>query len=140
MYPYIKNFAKGDLKDTIFTQFNSIPDKDNGDTLLKKLTTFTTIALLQLSMLSLTKILNFTPSDHQFNIPAINSKLINLFILSTTSSRSLDNVERITHTINVYKKIMQLESWALWVRNKEDSFEEGNITVCQAFMNAVVMK
>ena len=140
MYSCIKNSIKGDIRDTIFTQFDNIPDYEDGDTLFKKITTFTTVASLQLSMLSFTNILNFSPSDHQFNIATINSKLIHLFILSTTSSRTLDEAERISHTINVYKKIVQPESWAQWVRTKEDSFEEGNITVCQSFMNAAVMK
>jgi len=140
MYACIKSSIKGDLKDAIFTQFENIPNYDNGMALFKKLITFTTVASLQLSMVSFTNILNFSPSDHQFNIPTINSKLIHLFILSTTSSSTLDNSERISHTINAYKKIMQPESWAQWARTKEDVFEEGNITVCQTFMNAAVMK
>jgi len=112
MYACIKSSIKGDLKDIIFTQFDNIPHYDDGITLFKKLTTFTTVASLQLSMLSFTNILNFTSSDHQFNIPTINSKFIHLLILSTTSSSTLDDTERISHTINAYKKIIQLESWA----------------------------
>ena len=140
MYACIKSSVKGNLKDTIFTQFDNIPDYDDGVALFKKMTTFTTVASLQLSMLSFTNILNFSPSDLHFNIPAINSKLIHLFILSTTSSRKIDDSEQISHTLNAYGKIVQPESWAQWVRNKIDAFEEGTITVSQTFMNAAVMK
>jgi len=112
MYACIKSSIQGDLKDIIFTQFDNIPDYDDGITLFKKLMIFTTVASHQLSMLSFTNILNFPPSDHQFNIPTINSKLFHLYILSTTSSRTLDDSERISHTINAYKKIVQPESWA----------------------------
>jgi len=79
--------------------------------------------------MSFTNILNFTPSDYQFNIPAINIKLIYLFIFSTTSLRNPDDAESISHTINIYKKIVQPESWTQWLRTKEDAFEEGNIKV-----------
>jgi len=140
MYSCIKNSIKGDLKNTIFMQLENIPDYDDGIALFKKPTTFTTVASLQLSMISFTNILNFSPSKLLFNIPAINSKLIHLFILSTTSSHTLDDSECISHTLNAYGKIVQLESWAQWMRTKVDSFEEGSITVCQEFMNAAVMK
>jgi len=30
--------------------------------------------------------------------------------------------------------------WAQWVRNKVDSFEEGNVTVYQDFMNSATIK
>jgi len=63
MYACIKSSIKGDPKDIIFTQFDKIPDYDDSTTLFKKLTTFTTVPLLQFSMLSFTNILNFTPSD-----------------------------------------------------------------------------
>ena len=35
---------------------------------------------------------------------------------------------------------MQVEAWVQWVRNKVDSFEDGNIVNCQDFMNSAVMK
>jgi len=106
----------------------------------QKLTTFTTVASNQLSMISFQNILDCSPSLHEFRIPKINSKLFHLFILATTQSRSLLDTEMIQHTMNVYAKILQLESWAQWVRNKIDSFEDGNITQCQTFMNSGVLK
>jgi len=106
IYSCIKNSIKGDLKDTIFTQFDNIPDYDDGDNIFKRLTTFTTVSSLQLTVLSYINILNFTTSDHQLDIPTINSKVIHLFVLSQLFSRSFDNAERISHTIDVNKKIV----------------------------------
>ena len=112
MYSCIKSSIQGDLKNTIFTQFKNIPDHDDGIALFKKLTTFTIVASMQLSMISFTNILNFSPSELLFNIPAINSKLLHLFILSTTSSRTIDDAKGISHTLNAYGKIVQPEAWA----------------------------
>ena len=60
-----------------------------------KLTSFTTIASVQLSLLSLESILNYIPIDHKFDIPVINTKLLNLFTLATTQHRTLPDTERI---------------------------------------------
>ena len=140
MFNCVKGSIKGALKDTIFTQFGNMPTHSDGTALFKTLTGFTTVASLQLSMLSFQNILEFNPFDWDFNIPTINGKLIHLFTLATTQSRALDESERIQHTLNVYSKILQPEMWAQWVRNKIDSFEEGGITVCQDFMNTATMK
>ena len=140
MFKCIKSSIKGALKDTIFTQIGNMPTHSDGNTLFKTLTSFTTVASLQLSMLSFQNILDFNPFDWEFNIPVINGKLIHLFTLATTQSRVLAKSERIQHTVNVYSKILQPEMWAQWVRNKIDFFEEGGITVCQDFMNSATMK
>jgi len=65
---------------------------------------------------------------------------MNLFTLAITQHRTLNNSERIQHTLNVYSKILQPEVWAQWVRVKINSFEEEAITVCQDFMNSSTMK
>ena len=140
MFRCLKSSIKGDLKDTIFTQYENLPEHEDGISLFKQLTTFTTVASLQLSMISFQNILNFDPSDFKFNIPVINGKLIHLFVLATTQTRSLLPSERIQHTMNVYSKVLQPEAWAQWVRNKIDSFELGTIVDCQDFMNSAVMK
>ena len=140
MYKCIKSSIKGDIRDTIFTQIGNIPTIADGVALFKKSTTFTSVASLQLSMLSFNSILSFNPFEHSFNIPTINSKLMHLFVLATTQHRNLDESERIQHTLNAYTKILQPEVWAQWVRNKLDSFEDGNITVCQDFMNSATIK
>ena len=140
MYTCIEQSITGDIKDTIFSQFDNIPDEGDGITLFKKLTTFTSVASLQLSILSFNNITNFNPFDWNFSIPIINSKLLHLFILATTSTRTLLDAERIQHTLNVYSKILQPESWAQWVRTKCDEFEENKITNCQSFMNTATVK
>jgi len=140
MFQYVKSSIKGDVRDSIFTQAGNLPTHTDGNTLFKRLTTFTTISSLQLSLLSFNSILVFNPLDHGFNISTINSKLMHLFVLAATQHRKLNEQERIQHTINVYAKILQPEMWAQWVRNKVDEFEEGKITVCQDFMNSAVIK
>ena len=115
MYNCVKSSIAGDIKDTIFTQFDNMPDNEDGVALFKQLTTLTTISSLQLSLLSFNNILNFNPVDHGFNIPILNSKLFHLFVLATTSTRTLLDSERIQHTLNVYGKILQPEVWAQWV-------------------------
>ena len=128
MFQCVKNFIKGSIRNKIFTQLGNIPTHADRITLFKKLTTFTTVASLQLSLLSFNSILEFNPFDHAFDVPTINTKLINLFTLATTQHRTLDDSERIQHTLNVHSKILQPEVWAQWVRFMIDSFEEGTIT------------
>ena len=140
MFQCIKISIKGSIRDTIFTQSGNIPTYADEIILFKKLTTFTTVALLQMSLLSFNSILEFNPLYHAFDVPTINTKLMNLFTLSTPQYLTLDNSELIQQTLNVYSKILQLEVWDQWVRAKIDSFEEGAITVCQDFMNSATMK
>ena len=140
MFECISSSIEGDVRNTIFTQVTNIPEHEDGIALFKKLTTFTTVASVQLSLISLESILSFNPFDCKFHIPTINTKLINLFSLATTRTRILDESERIQHTLNAYSKILQPEIWAQWVRNRTDSFEDGTITVCQDFMNSAAIK
>ena len=63
-------------------------------------------------MISFQNILNFDPSEYKFNIPLLNGKLINLFVLATIQTRTLLPSERLQHTINVYAKILQPEDCA----------------------------
>ena len=80
---------------------------EDGVALCKKITTFTIVTSLQLSMLSFNNILNFNPLNCQLNILTINSKLIHLFILATTSTRILLDSNIIQHNLNVYGKILE---------------------------------
>ena len=90
--------------------------------------------------MALDAILQFNYLDLEFKIPKINTKLSELFVLATTKTRKLDDLEHIQHTLNVCAKILQPKSWAQWVRNNIDIFEEGNHKVCQDFMNLATMK
>ena len=112
MYNCVKSSITGDIKDTIFSQFDNIPKTEYSKGLFKNLTTFTTVSSLQLSMLSLNNIVNFNPADYVYNVPVINSKFIHLFVLITTSTRQLLESELIQHVLNAYGKILQLEIWA----------------------------
>ena len=139
MFKCIKSSIKGILRDTIFTQAGNLPANTDGPTLFKKLTSFTSVASLQLSLLSFNTITALNPFDYDFNISAINTKLMQLFVLCTTQHRILDDNERIQHTLNVYSKIKQPEVWAQWTMNKIDAFDDNQITVCQDFMNTAVV-
>ena len=105
MFSCIKLSIKGNIKDTIFTQFGNLPTHEDGIALFKKIATFTTVTSLQLSMLSFNNILNFNPFDYKFNTHVIHRKIIHLFILATTSSRTLFDSEKIQHISNVYVKL-----------------------------------
>ena len=140
MFHFIKSSIKGDLQDTIFTQFENLSLHEHGIYFFKQLTTFTTVTSLQFCMISFQNILNFDRSEYKFNIPPLNGKLIHLFVLVTTQNRSLLSSKRIQHTIDVYSEILQPEAWTQQVRNKVNSFEDGTIVNYQAFMNLVVLK
>jgi len=84
MFACIKASINGDPLDTIFGQSAKKPTHTDGQELFKHLTAFTTVATLQLSLLSFTRILEFNPSNYKFNIVEINSWLMHLFVLATT--------------------------------------------------------
>ena len=52
---------------------------------------------------------------YRIDILAINTKLTHLFVLVTTKTCTLDDLERIQYTLNVYGKILQPGPWASWV-------------------------
>jgi len=140
LFKCLESSVTGDLKATIFTQSGNLPENEDRIKLFKLLTSFTTTASLQLSMISFNNILHFNSALHKFSIPTIKSKLINLVMLATTNTREFLDAEKIQHTINVYNKIKQPEIWAQWVRNQVDQFEEVKVAVCQTFMNKVLVK
>jgi hypothetical protein len=139
-YKMLKGSISGDIKATIFEQVDNIPTHEDGNLLWKKITTFTVVASLQLSMMSLNSIITYEPAKDDFKISDINKNLNYLFVLARTPTRPLDEPEKILHTLTVYSKIRQPEQWAQWTRNQVDKFEEGSILVCQSFMNQAVVK
>ena len=140
MYRCLKASITGDLKTTVFDQIDNLPTHEDGSSLFKLLTSFTTISSLQLSMLAFRQILDFNPAEHEFKIATINTKLNHLFVLATTPHRRLENMERISHILNVYARIQQPESWAQWVCNRIDDYDQRLITNAQDFMNQAVIK
>ena len=140
MYRCIKASITGDLKTTVFDQIDNLPTNEDGPSLFKLLTSFTTISSLQLSMLAFRQILDFDPAAHEFKIATVNTKLNHLFVLVTTPHRRLEDLERISHTLNAYSRIKQPEIWAQWVRNQVDDYDRGVITNCQDFMNQAIIK
>jgi hypothetical protein len=140
LYECLKKSITGDLRATLFDQASNLPVHPDGPTFFKSMLSFTNVSSLQLSIISFNQILQFDPALCKFAIPTVNTKLNQLFLLATTSSRTLGDAERIQHTLTVYQRIRQLEIWAQWVRNQVDAFEEGKILSSQTFMNAAAIK
>ena len=59
--------------------------------------------------MSLNAILQFNPLELDFDIPQINTKLSQLFVLATTKTRKLDDLKLMQHTLNIHGKILQPE-------------------------------
>ena len=109
MYSCLKSSITGSIKNFISTQYGNLPPHEDGVAFFKQLTTFTTVSSLQLSSISFSNILHFNPFDYDFNISVVNSKLLNLFILATTTTREILEGKRLQHTFHVYEKIVQPE-------------------------------
>jgi hypothetical protein len=140
LYKCLKNSIEGDLRSILFDQDGNLPTHEDGPLFFKRLTSFTMAASLQLSVMSFQSILDLDPAEHNFNVPAINTKLNHLFVLATTRERNLTQEERIQHALTVYARIKQPELWAQWVRTQVDLFDAGTLNNCQAFMNAATLK
>ena len=95
MFSCIKLSIKGNLKDTIFSQFDNLPNHEDGIALFKLLTTFTTVALSQLSTISFQNTLRFNPHNFNYSIPTINAKLLHLFVLSSTHTCTLLDEDKV---------------------------------------------
>jgi len=102
LFKCLESSVAGDLTSTIFTQSGNLPEDEDGIKLFILITSFTTVASIQLSMVSFNNILNFNLTPHKFSIPTINSKLVNFFTIATTKTCTLMDVERIQHTLYVY--------------------------------------
>jgi hypothetical protein len=140
MYQCIKKSIDGDIKAMLFDQTGNMPSHQDGPCLFKLLTSFTIAASLQLSIMSFNQIVTFDPASCKFNIPQMNTKLTNLFMLATTNDRVLSAAEKIQHTLTAYSRIKQPEQWAQWVRAKVDQFDDGTLNNCQTFMNSAALK
>ena len=140
MYRTLKSSITGTLSSSIFGQFGNAPIHEDGVGLWIKLTKFTLTSSLQMSVAAFDQIIHFRPEDHDFHVPTINSKLLNLFVLATTRHRELGDPEKLQHTITVYSRIKQPPLWATWVANQTDRIEEGTVTVLQDFMNSAALK
>jgi hypothetical protein len=120
MYECLKTSISGDLRSNLFEQASNLMTEADGPSFFKNMLSFTTVSSLQLSMLSFNQILQFDPAMYQFNVPTINKNLNHLFVLATTGTRTLDDPERIHHSLTAYQRIRQPEIWAQWVQNQVD--------------------
>ena len=136
----LKQSITGTLHATLFGQFANAPTNEDGVFLWIRLTRFTITSSIHLSVTAFQEILEFSPEVHNYHIPTINTKLLHLFVLATTPHRQVGQPERIQHTVTVYGRIQQPQSWATWVSHQIDRIEEGAITNHQDFMNAAALK
>lgn len=136
----LKKSLTGTIHSTLFGQFANAPVNEDGVFLWIRLTKFTITSSLHLSVTAFQEILELDPGAYKFHIPTINSKLLHLFVLATTPHRQVQDQERIQHTVTVYARIQQPQSWATWVAHQIDRIEEGNINNHQDFMNSAALK
>ena len=139
-YFCIKDTLEGDIRDIVYAQLDNLPDQEDGATLLKTITGFSMASSLQLTIQTIRNIQALEPSDFDYKVSAINTKLTHLFMLAASVNRQLTSEEKIQHTLTIYSKIKQPEAWAQWVRNKVDAFDEATLTSCQTLMNQGALK
>jgi hypothetical protein len=140
LYHCLRSTLGGDIKATLFDQIGSHTTNEDGAQLFKTITDFSLASSLQLTIKTITDIQALDPVDFKFSIAAINTKLTHYFILASSSTRALSEAEKLQHTLTVYAKIKQPESWAQWIRTNIDAFNDNSLTVCQTLMNAAALK
>jgi hypothetical protein len=140
LYHCVKQTLEGDIRETIFEQVANLPSTEDGATLFKTITSLSMASSLQLTIQTIQQIQALDPSDFDYKISGINTRLVHLFLLASSVNRQLSEQEKIQHTLTTYAKIKQPEAWAQWVRAKVDAFDENQLTASQALMNAATLK
>ena len=108
LYQCLEASISGSTKTTKFNKMDKLKEHKDGIGLFKVITKFTKVSSVQLSKLSLQQIHKFNTPELNFNIPEVNTKLVNVFVLATTQNRQLYQNEQIQHTINAYEKFYSL--------------------------------
>jgi hypothetical protein len=93
------------VKSTMLHQTGNLQANEDGVAFFFRLTQLTAVASLQLSMLLWKKIMEFDPTEFQFNIPVINTQLNELFIMAATVQRPLNKYARVEYVLQVYDRI-----------------------------------
>ena len=84
--------------------------------------------------------MNYDPSNTKFCILDINKDLLNMFILMTTKTCTIGELQNIQHTLAVYLKVKQPVSWFSWVQRQQDNFAEGTLSNFLSLLNSAVIK
>jgi hypothetical protein len=140
LYHCLRSTLEGDIKATLFDQIGNHTTHEDGAQLFKTITNFSLASSLQLTIRTITDIQALDPVDFKFNIATINTKLTHYFILASSGTRALSEAEKLQHTLTIYEKIKQPESWAQWIRTKIDAFDDNSLTICQQLMNTAALK
>lgn len=112
MYYALRKSISGDLQNIVFGSVDNLPAHEDGPLLFKQLTTYTSMATLNLTIISLNQISSLDPAKYDYNIPNINTHLGHLFVLASTHVQALTDAEKIQHTLMAYQKIKQPQVWA----------------------------
>jgi hypothetical protein len=139
-YHCVKATLEGDIRETIFEQLANLPGYEDGATLFKTIISLSMASSLQLTIQTIQNIQALDPSEFEYKISSINTRLVHLFMLASSINRQLSEPEKIQHTLTIYSKIKQPEAWAQWVRNKVEDFDDEKLTTCQALMNSASLK
>jgi hypothetical protein len=140
LYRTLRLSLEGSVKSTMLHQTGNLQANEDGVAFFFRLTQLTAVASLQLSMLSWKKIMEFDPTEFQFNIPVINTQLNELFIMAATVQRPLDEYARVEYILQVYDRIKRPEQWVQWVQTQFNLIRSGvGIHNSQAFMNTATI-
>lgn len=139
MYQCLKKSISGALFTIIFEQAANLPYED-GPILFLVLTDYTVSSTVQLSMNAVQRLMVFDPAFYKYEIPRINTSLLNLFLLAASPGHRLNEPERLQYILTIYLKIRQPESWASWVRTQTERVEDGALASSQVLLNKAVLK
>lgn len=139
MYDCIVESIDGPIYSTLFNQDGNNPPQD-GPTLYYIMMQHTGQQSVQVKINAREKLANLNPGAHKFELPALNTELSRLFVLS----QHVDEMEKILAVLKVYKKIRQPVEWVQWVDQASSRILDPNgpraITQAQAFMNEAAGK
>lgn len=84
MYYALRKSITGDLQNIVFGITDNLPIYEDDPLLFKRLTTYTSMATLNLAIISKEQISTLDPSTYNFSIATINTQLGHLFVLAST--------------------------------------------------------
>ena len=140
LYYSLKESITGEIKTTIFDTPGAGPSNIDGIALLILLTQTTTLSSLQLSIQATKDLMDYDPSKVKFCIVTINKDVQHLFVLMTTKSRILGDLEKIQHILTIYAKIKQPPEWVTWVSCQNNNFTEGQLGNFRSLLNSAVIR
>lgn len=75
MYYMLRKSISGALENLVFGLLDNLPRHEDGPLLFKRLTTYTSMAMLNLAIVSLNQINALDPFKFDYNVPKVNMQL-----------------------------------------------------------------